>query len=161
MGRHDHRPATRNEDQEERGGVSERFWSKVDVRSARDCWEWLGCLSAGYGRFSLGNGGGLILAHRYSYEALVGVIPTGLRLDHLCRNTSCVNPMHLEPVTQRENVLRGRSPAALNALKTHCPKGHPLSGANLRVDNVGKRRCRACKLITDRLSWNRRKERAA
>jgi hypothetical protein len=83
-------------------------------------------------------------AHRAAYTLLVAPIPDGLTIDHLCRNTSCVNPAHLEPVTQRENGLRGTSPAAVNARKVECVNGHPLSGDNLHIGTDGSRRCRIC-----------------
>lgn len=84
-------------------------------------------------------------AHRLAYTALVGPIPDGLVLDHLCRNRRCVNPAHLEVVTQRVNILRGEGQAAANATKTHCPKGHPYTVENTWVSRTGSRTCRACK----------------
>lgn len=83
-------------------------------------------------------------AHRSAWEAAHGPIPKGLEPDHLCRDRACINTEHMELVTHRENILRGESPQAKNARKTHCPLGHPLSGANLRVERDGRRRCRAC-----------------
>lgn len=81
-----------------------RFWSKVDKRPG-GCWLWTGTmLRSGYGQFRLGLGH--VRAHRFAYELLVGPIPEGLTLDHLCRVTACVNPLHLEPVTLSENVKR-------------------------------------------------------
>ena len=86
-----------------------------------------------------------MLVHRFVYERLVGKIPEGLQIDHLCRVRHCANPAHMEAVTQRENILRGMSPAAENARKTHCPQGHPYEGENLFTYNQGRfRRCRAC-----------------
>jgi hypothetical protein len=82
-------------------------------------------------------------AHRLAYEAEYGPIPMGLVIDHLCRNPLCINPSHLEAVTNRENVLRGFGPPAINARRTHCKHGHPLSGDNLFFDR-GYRRCRIC-----------------
>lgn len=80
-----------------------------------------------------------------SHELHKGPIPEGLVIDHLCRNRGCVNPDHLEAVTQRENILRGEGLAAANARKTHCPKGHPYSGENLYVvPSSGRRQCRIC-----------------
>lgn len=92
----------------------------------------------------MGLGGKIILAHRFSYETFVGPIPEGLVIDHLCRNTLCVNPKHLEPVTNTTNVMRGESPAALGALRKECIHGHPYSNGNLYIDSRGYRNCRIC-----------------
>ena len=100
-------------------------------------------MTGGYPRFSQGSHGG-VLAHRWSYEYHVGPIPDGLQLDHLCRVRHCVNPQHLEPVTARENTLRGMSFVAHLAARTECINGHPLTGGNLRMEGT-VRRCRACK----------------
>jgi hypothetical protein len=91
-------------------------------------------------------------AHRVSYVLAHGSIPDGLQLDHLCRNKLCVNPTHLEAVTARENTLRGVSVAAVNAKKTHCPRGHELSGSNLLAYRK-VRSCRACSLEQS-ARWN-------
>ena len=93
--------------------TAERFWSKVDRRGLDECWEWLGAkLVKGYGHFFLGGtrqegNRRWVLAHRFAYEELVGPIPDGLDLDHLCRNVGCCNPAHLEPVSRSVNLLRG------------------------------------------------------
>jgi hypothetical protein len=92
------------------------------------------------------------VAHRLVYEELVGPIPEGMELDHLCRNTSCVNPAHLEPVPHRVNVLRGVGPTAENAVKTECVNGHPLTGRNLCIRKEGGRKCRTC-LYAARDRW--------
>ena len=88
------------------------------------------------------------LVHRTVYEFIKGPIPKGLQLDHLCRNRICVNPDHLEPVTHRVNSLRGRGAPALNAKKTHCPKGHEYTPENTylqkRPPNDVGRICRTC-----------------
>jgi len=119
-----------------------RFWEKVD--QSGDCWEWKATKQPkGYGLFGLE--GQSRLAHRVAYELTIGPIPEGLVIDHLCRNRSCVNPAHMEPVTSRENTLRGKTLAAENVKKTHCPKGHPYAGENLYIQpRTGKRFCRAC-----------------
>jgi hypothetical protein len=121
--------------------VMERLRKRCDMSSG--CWVIDGWLNAeGYGQFSVNNR--CRLAHRAVYELLVGAIPPGMQLDHLCRVRRCVNPAHLEPVTNRENSMRGTGFSALNAAKTHCPKGHAYSVTNTRVDKLGKRFCRAC-----------------
>jgi hypothetical protein len=83
-------------------------------------------------------------AHRAFYMHHGGTIPEGFTLDHLCRNRRCVNPSHLEPVTRRENVLRGETLPAANVRKTHCPRGHEYTAANTRVTPQGTRACRTC-----------------
>ena len=97
--------------------LPERFWSKV-VRPANeaDCWEWSAGGSGGYGMYTV-RVGKSTTAHRVCYEALVGAVDKALHMDHLCRNRKCVNPSHLEPVTCRENLLRGESFSAKNAAK--------------------------------------------
>lgn len=99
--------------------------------------------SNGYGRlFAEGKN---YQAHRLSYEVFVGPIPDGLFLDHLCRVTNCINPDHLEPVTPAENNKRGNGASGINARKTHCKRGHPLSGDNLYFYGDRKaRQCRRC-----------------
>jgi hypothetical protein len=98
----------------------------------------------GYGRIK--TGGSHRGAHRVSYELFVGPIPDGMHLDHVCRNRCCINPDHLRVVTPVENVMLGRSSPALNAAKTHCKRGHPLSGANLYL--WGRSRiCRTCRAM--------------
>lgn len=117
------------------------------------CLQWLGGVTeTGYGVFFVAKTPRkkFARAHRWSYEYHVGPIPTGLVLDHLCRNRACVNPDHLEPVTQQVNVLRGESPSATNAKTTHCPFGHPYGGQNLYVTPDGCRACRECKRQRDR-----------
>jgi hypothetical protein len=122
-----------------------RFWSKVDASGV--CWEWTAAkLPYGYGFFWYIDR--MVRAHRWAYEDLVGPIPNGLTLDHLCRNPPCVNPDHLEPVTAEENISRSKSylrGAAHQRAKTHCPSGHPLLGDNLYTTPDNKRRCRVCR----------------
>ena len=93
---------------------------------------------------SIGFAGKRHKLHRFVYEHFRGTIPSGLDIDHLCRNCGCCNPDHLEPVTGRVNTLRGDTPPGRNAAKTHCLRGHVLSGENLYVSPKGARYCREC-----------------
>lgn len=125
------------------------FWTKVDKDGPNGCWLWTGSKgTGGYGmyawtrnpgekRFSRG-------AHRLAYMALVGEIPDGLDIDHLCRVRHCVNPAHLEAVSTRTNLLRGNTFQAKNAAKTHCAHGHPFDLLNTRWSPRGQRRCIEC-----------------
>ncbi len=121
--------------------IGQRFWPKVEKSAG--CWEWRGGRAkTGYGQFW--RKGKTELAHRIAYELSVGPIPAGLQLDHLCRNHGCVNPSHLEAVLPKVNYLRGVSPLANNARKTHCANGHVLTGENLYLRPTG-RGCRVCR----------------
>lgn len=136
---------------------SERFWKKVDRRSSEECWSWLGTKRAGYGLFKLSNRHQQ--ATRVAYQLTHGPMSKSLSLDHLCRNTWCVNPNHLEPVSHRENVLRGIGPTAINAKKTECIHGHPLSGSNLyRNPTNGGRFCKTC-LAASKKKYDEKKRR--
>lgn len=126
----------------------ERFWAQVD-QCEDGCWYWLGGLHCeGYGRITVY--GKRTYAHRFAYELLVGKIPEGLEIDHLCRNRACVNPTHLEPVTCEENVLRGVSPSAVHRRQTHCVHGHPFDVENTGYMPDGRRRCRTCDRVRAR-----------
>jgi hypothetical protein len=108
------------------------------------CWEWTGRITPqGYGTISLA--GKSHRAHRLSYEALVGPIPDGLGLDHLCRNRPCVNPDHLEPVTQSVNTKRGFGIGTKHSMVTHCPKGHEYDEFNTYERPDGGRGCHKCR----------------
>lgn len=125
--------------------LRERLFAMTGNPDANGCWPWQGRLYGGYGHIRLGGAeGGATNAHRAMYELLVGPIPDGLQLDHLCRNRKCVNPEHLEPVTCKENLRRGDTWQARNAAKTHCPAGHAYDAANTYIDGKGGRCCRAC-----------------
>jgi hypothetical protein len=129
--------------------LERRLWAKVDRRGDDECWPWLGAITGGYGVVSpaLQRDGGFKSrrVHRIIYELLIGPIPDGLVPDHLCRNRRCANPKHLEIVTNKENILRGISWSAKNAMKTHCPQGHEYSEENTYIDPSGYRQCRKCK----------------
>lgn len=127
--------------------ICDRFWSKVSI-SESGCWEWTARRdSDGYGAIRAFRRGLYFKAHRLAYQMVVGPIPAGLVIDHLCRNRGCVNPAHMEVVTIRENTLRGASNSAQNARKTMCRNGHPFDERNTYVGtNRGRpvRSCRQC-----------------
>ena len=144
--------------------VEDRFWEKVEPTGF--CWLWTATTcQAGYGRFWLD--GRLEGAHRVAYELMVGPIPDGLHIDHLCRIPACVNPDHLEPVEPAENTRRGYVgliPGKIRGdqqrAKTHCPHGHPFAGDNLYVSPRGHRTCKTCRRAIDRARSGRRRKRA-
>lgn len=122
------------------------------------CWLWYGWLK-GNGYASKSSKGKHVYVHRLMYETLIGPIPNGLVIDHLCRNRSCVNPSHMEPVTHRENVLRGDSEAAKRAKQTHCKRGHAFNDENTyRIKNGnGRRVCKTCHSAFEiKRSWSRK-----
>src|SRR5882672_10337222 len=124
--------------------LRERFDAKWTPEPNTGCWLWHGALqNKGYGLFHIGSvldrSRRRVLAHRLAYELYMGPIPFGLTIDHLCRVPCCVNPDHLEPVTHRENVLRGLSPQAMNAAKLHCVSGHPFDDVNTYHMRTGGR----------------------
>lgn len=120
--------------------MEDRFWAKVEPTGF--CWHWVGARDTnGYGVFNKGRILGR--AHRVAFELLVGPIPEGIVLDHLCRNTQCCNPDHLDPVTQTENMRRSHSPAMRRYRADTCIRGHSLLEAYIRRDN-GQRICRHC-----------------
>ena len=131
----------------------ERFLSKVNVNGGipefrpdlGPCWEWLGTKGLGYGLITVGPTWRSHRAHRVSYRLFVGPIPADLYVDHLCRVKHCVNPNHLQPVTNVENVARGLK-GALRWGIMECPQGHPYSGDNLYIETQGKgwRHCKTC-----------------
>lgn len=132
--------------------------AKIFFEWETGCWWWLGASSrARKSRYSYGliqKNGKLRYVHRAIYESLVGPIPSALQLDHLCRNTLCCNPMHLEPVNAKTNINRGRR---FNAEKTHCKRGHEFTPENTYFHaKSGERKCRACKVLTQQ-AYMRRK----
>lgn len=131
----------------------EKMVKEVVDQKIYDCWEWAGFINySGYGiighceskkRFST-------RIHRLIYETIFGKIENGYHLDHLCRKRSCINPFHLEVVTNRENILRGLGQRSINARKTHCNKGHEFKGHNLMIKKTG-RDCRICNSIRTKI----------
>lgn len=140
-------------------GMNERQLYRFDIkiRKTEACWYWEGAKNDwGYGYWGIN--GELRPAHIVSYEIYVGKIEPRLELDHICRNVQCVNPFHLEPVTHQVNVQRAmEAKANSDRAKTHCIKGHPLSGGNLLLRANGKwRRCRICNNEHARAYWRRK-----
>jgi len=137
----------------------QRFFSKIKINEKTGCWMWQGGTSdGGYGRFWLN--GRYELPHRFIYELFIDNIPDGLNIDHLCGNPGCVNPHHLEPVTQKENINRGRTGEVARQTqlsKTHCPQGHPYNGDNLWISKRGGRQCNICRNVSFRKSYLKRK----
>lgn len=139
---------------EHREKLKAKFMERVNITP--DCWLWLGYLNpGGYGNFYWG---AAVKAHRAAYTLFVGPIPDGLHLDHLCRIRNCVNPKHLEPVTHRENILRGIAPTSNKRRyleQTHCKRGHERIPENLNY-RQGRRVCRVCENIRARERWANR-----
>jgi hypothetical protein len=117
----------------------DRLLALTEKGGPGECWEWVGTIDkrSGYGRMRFE--GRTHLAHRASYIMHVGPIPDGKYLDHLCRNRSCVNPEHLEPVTPQVNVDRGAG-----AKRDECTKGHSLKGENKGIRSDGRQYCKQC-----------------
>jgi hypothetical protein len=120
--------------------LRERVLSRLIIDPS-GCLLWTGAKMQGYGHVNVR--GQQLKVHRLMYEWFVGPIPDGMDLDHLCRVTHCGAPAHLEPVTRRINTLRGVSPPAVNAQKTHCPQGHEYDLLNTYW-NAQSRHCRTC-----------------
>jgi len=135
----------------------ERFWEKIQITD-NGCWMWQAYVKPnGYAGFGIGNteenNRKMEYAHRWAYRNFIGEIPKGLELDHLCRNRSCVNPNHLEPVTRKENLSRSPLHALNQRSKTHCPSGHPYDEHNtykIVSKNRSHRLCRECRRIRNR-----------
>lgn len=128
-----------------RTAVLDRFWASIDKTDT--CWLWRGEIGRnGYGRIFVGGRPRRRLVHRWAYEQLVGPIPPGLTIDHLCRVTLCVRPDHLEPVTAEVNITRGQGVGVINQSKVVCVRGHAFDETNTeRWGPDGRwRRCRAC-----------------
>jgi hypothetical protein len=115
------------------------FWVRVQL--VNGCWLWIGSQKpTGYGLARVD--GRTRRVHQVLYQIMIGEIPEGLELDHTCRNPSCINPTHLEPVTHQVNMSRGRL-----ASQTHCVNGHEYTPENtyIRPKTVASRDCRICR----------------
>jgi len=120
--------------------VIDRFLSKISISDS--CWEWTDCKDKdGYGRIRINRKE--VRAHRFAYEYYYGDLDPILQIDHLCRNPRCVNPIHLEQVTCKENINRGLT-GIKNKVKTHCSRGHEYNEKNTRVTSKNQRICRIC-----------------
>ena len=129
--------------------VADRFWEKVRPAPPMACWEWTAATSHGYGVFVIERKN--LRAHRVAYELMIGPIPQGLVLDHLCHNRGCVNPYHLDPVPLEVNSgrsLAGEINRARILAQQFCVRGHDLNDPTVaRVTSDGYRQCRECKRI--------------
>lgn len=122
-----------------------RFWTKVIVGTKDECWIWTGSKDKkGYGSFRVAKDK-CNKAHIFSWVLHFGLVPKGLHVDHKCENESCVNPFHLQLLTNEKNNEKSSSPSAENKRKTHCHRGHPFEGDNLYVEPNGRRVCLTCK----------------
>lgn len=138
----------------------ERFLALVEVGSDPNaCWDWRGYVHSGYGQFR--DGVAMRLAHRWSYEHYVGPIPKGLTLDHLCRNRGCVNPAHLEPVTNRENVMRGTGSSSRFARRDRCSAGHVYTPETTWIRTRNGRPSRVCRICSNSYGLALRERRVA
>ena len=130
-----------------------RFDQFIQKDEKTGCWNWLGSKDKrGYGRLFFK--GKMVLAHRFSYEQVKGKIPASLEIDHICRNTTCVNPEHLELVTHIENVRRGLGNRYKE--KTHCKNGHEFTPQNTINRKFGRRGCKACRKIQGRNRYRKK-----
>ena len=141
--------------------IKESFLVKIDKQSPNECWEWKAAkLRNGYGRFWDGKNN--VLAHRFSYKTFIIPISEDQHLDHICCNRGCVNPDHLQILTNKENVLKGNGPTAKNLRKTICKRGHILTSGKFK-QNSEWRICLECARETRRkwLKNNRETARGA
>lgn len=134
-----------------------RFWEKVLHDGDGGCWLWTASKTVdGYGCFHMPDG--RTTAHRIAYEELVGPIPEGLVIDHLCRTRNCVNPRHMETVTQSMNLLRGDTANARKAAQSSCIHGHEFTPENTYTTPNGRRQCRACHAARQRKHMTKKEQ---
>lgn len=134
----------------------EKVWSRVDIGSGDDCWLWTGIRDRqGYGLVGFRNR--FTRVHRFAYEQMVGPIPDGLVIDHLCGVTSCVNPRHLEPVTSAENTRRYME---AEGRRDRCKAGHEPDFLTVNRPGQPYRRCRACQAEASARWYSKQKSRA-
>lgn len=138
--------------------IIERFNKHWIPEPNSGCWLWTASLNRrGYAQFN--STGDMVEAHRFIYRMTYGEVPKGLVLDHKCNVRSCVNPDHLKPSTQRDNILRGNGMSARNARKTHCFRGHEFTEDNIYWSKEG-RRCRLCNLEWRGLDYKKERRNA-
>lgn len=141
--------------------AQERFEAQIDRDGPGGCWNWTGALTTtGYGQFRAD--GKPWAAHRWAYETFVRSLPAGVVIDHLCRNRRCANPKHLDPVTNRENVMRGMSPTAVIRRQGVCKYGHEMTPENTYSPPKKPQHqlCRICKARRSREAYLRQRESA-
>lgn len=131
--------------------LTKRLKSKIHIND-NGCWCWTGAVfskvNGKYAQIRMTSNekkSCLRYAHRVSYEHFVGPVPEGKELDHLCRNTLCINPQHLEPVTHKENMLR-----RVDINKKYCKHGHKMEDDNVYLNPKGARECRTCRKISQK-----------
>lgn len=132
----------------------EKFLAKVEKGVPNECWPWLGTTNNGYGQVTMP--GRQISAHRLAYAAWIGPIPEGFEVHHICENKSCVNPAHLDSLPHKDHTRRHlTNPLTQNFLKTHCKRGHELTGYNVYPTKSGGRTCRECNNMRNREHYAR------
>ena len=145
-----------------------RFFEKIQVEQVSalvdsPCWIWIGCRSRnGYGQFKADARRSFtrkIGPHIFAYEYFIGPVPDGFDVHHRCYNRACCSPLHIDVISHRDNMVDGNAStlASVNARKTHCKYGHPLTGDNMQVTSQGSRLCRTCNARRQREFQERRR----